>query len=336
MYRQKTVRTIILMLLIVSLLSTMISFAEPKRESEFCTIKEIGRNGYEIVLQETINADNSTTRTFSKTKNDMINEAFIEDMLFSLGLDEEDVIIIKSIDTFDMEKIDRFSITISYVKINEKTGEREYLTKKDALSEVASAKCKNQINRSSNPYEDTYMRVVVWSIYDGLYTYNFGARATWLIMPYFRQNDSVGVSSNGCALVVGSEVAGYYYTRKVVDGGNISIYNETFSAPNSSILNPTSGQFYGAAIQFDLPSDFYTSNLDYYECTDFNAYVYCNMQKRYPEQVDSFNIVGSYAHNKSMLIPTVSLDTTGGISLTPTWLILQENRNAIELIDYIP
>ncbi len=232
-----------------------------------------------------------------------------------------------------------------------------YLAETAALQEVAEAKAlregriesiqENQMQAAvsradeEGEYEDSYMRITYFVSYLGDATYLFSTDAQWLMMPSFRDYDSVGSCAQNATVVNSTRSGWYEYDVAYIENGNISRdygLEGTISSVNRK--NAINGSWYGSAGVIRLPHDVQES--DYAEVYDnYNVHYQYEGHVNYPNVESYFNTTASYDHatvNWS-LSPSLSIDINGPSASIGVDITGWTDKRTAELdsdIHYIP
>lgn len=312
--------------------------------------KEEEKGGYSFILKEQTGLNYQIIRKYERSRNEANAAAYSEDkdyayiktILSALGVDQIVIDKLTEETLKDYANSLEITTTTSYTK-TDKDGHNTYLSESDALQEVA-----NDASMASSPVSgtstDSYMKIVHTASYLGNASYLFSTTATWLKMPTYRMEDTVG----SCAptLAIDNSTRSGWYRYNVKEYVFTGIPSNTAYSEEREITkfaNALNGDWYGSVGYVSLPTDINTSDIriDY---TDFTSYYQFKAYLRYPALVTNFNSVGCYSHYKSLLSisPSVSISFDTGMTLGVSATIGLDSTLAVDtraaeiLLHYVP
>ena len=347
---------IISMILIIGMIATVGIFADNKNEEDVhdqinvssTIMAEI--DGLDFTISETKNEDLSVTREFHRENNadgDLTFDRIIA-LLSALGMSEKEIEALTEETLSEVSKTDMISVTVSYSKTNEITGETTYLSEDDALAQVDDVLAKKDVlkyensskknafvdisiydsdsTRNTGISEDEIMRITVTALHviGTSNQYRLATYATWLTTPPIRNKDGIGISATNCTIVAGSMSAYSSYRERIEVYGITSSTNTIYnSITGSNLIQVNSYGWTSALGLIQMPP--YNSyggsgptgtDIIYDE---FFAYISCYIELS-SSASSYFSVVGSHSHCNSLFasVSGVGLDSAGAVQLYPT------------------
>ncbi|MFR1324227.1 MAG: hypothetical protein ACLSBL_03935 [Ezakiella massiliensis] len=305
------------------------------------TIKTLAFNPADV---ETIqNEDGSITKIYKRNVNASLRSAGNVDyeetkkMLLELGMEQD------FIDNLTEEDLEHYSNstnlvgTITYYKTDENNN-KTVVSETQAYEEVN--KIKNNIAlrgaQDNETYEDSYMRVYhLVSQYRDTEEFLFSTDARWLIMPYFRDKDSIG----SCAIYVDADTGSGrgYYSYDITTNRNGRIENNQYykNIFAEDFQDATTFEYSGMATVIELPSDIERDGYNIVH-TNFKAHAQHYASISFPDSRTRFRSYGTYDHSRLTIDrPTISIDVSGatiGLGIRRG----SEKRTAKVNVEYIP
>lgn len=327
--------------------------ASATNTNDYGTEKTISKDGFSFTIYEKTTDNYTTIRTYENTAPATRSEPDLEKtkaLLSVLGLNEERIEGLPQSTLLDYANSDSISISTSYVMSNKSTGQITYLPKDVAVSDaqaldaeitdyrIAMARSGQMPNESDVPGEflDSYMEIThsAISLRDGDGGYRFTTDATWLTMPWFRGNDSIGSCTLGATFTPNTAEGYYGYDISyIMPNGDIDHDSDEHDITDNQ--HKTTDGWNGYAGIFNLPNDGVNTLYD----NLYAHYEYCGHVGS-PDESRWFNSIATYDHSLLTVNfdPSISIDTSGdvsasiGISLD----VSADSRNAELEVHYVP
>jgi len=303
--------------LLMSLL--VISFICPTyAESEFnVTEKVVEENGYQFVISEMVDENFCTYRTYevsNKEPRTVKDEEETKALLIALGQSEENISNLSS------EEIQSYANSLSITTMTmyakyDKDGNMTYITREEALSESQRINAEKLacIKAGITPHSDLDESVLsleydASDIGDGYW--KFVTNATWLSMPLWRSDDSIGSCAMGFAIDDLSRKGHYSYEIVTIKNGHSSVSKVDEDIEKKDFRNAVEGNWYGSAAILHLPKDSSTPNTTIM-CRNYSSHYEFIGRVHDFTTAKQFNCVGSYYHATIAISvnPSVSIST---------------------------
>lgn len=295
-------------------------------------------------ISERVDEYGRTVRTYENKGGTLRSNSLAQtkELLVALGMDKEAVDNLSSDVLNEFANSSYISVSTAYTK-TDANNQTIYVDEATALAESKRIESERMNNFKqgiaplvTDEFEDTYMKIVHTATPVGGGTYRFITDATWLTMPFFRGNDSVGSCAMNVTVTNTTRNGNYSYDKNTIVLGQISTTKQ--SGNIADVKNAVNGNWYGSAGIISLPNDIYgdTSSVVY---TNYKAHYEYAGKVNYPQLESNFNSVGSYDHATFAVgaSPSLTIDTSGvSASIGLDVFGVTDTRSAEVSVHYVP
>lgn len=313
---------------IVMLFSLSIS-ASASSVEELGTTQVVNVDGFSVTIHERITDNYTTIRTYNKNEFSpfsILNLDQTKAVLSALGMRRQSIEKLPYDTLIAYANADYISMSTSYTKVNRGTNEISFLPEDVAIAQAAEldekmdayyleqARKGQMPNESDIPGEfyDSYMEIShsALPLNDGKGGYLFTTDATWLTMPVFRGDDSIGSCAIDTTFTPNSATGTYDYDiTYVLPNGDTQ--HDSDSNDITDIQHTTKDGWSGYAGVFNLPNNGVNTLYD-----NLHAHFSYSGHVDEPDANKWFNSIATYDHSLLTVdwSPSISIDTSKEVS----------------------